>query len=145
MASRSGDALDTVDAYSDGRHYQMQPLDVPTFPARVTANATALLGAEITGDFVSELARVTVNSSHVTINWFFSWGGAVDAPLAFPLLDATSGCELIVEGGLAIGNFVPLQVQGGHGDPDEIMVSRACKNNSVVLGALEDGRVLLED
>ena len=132
VASQSGNALDTVDAYSDGRHYQMQPLDVPTFPAHVTANATALLGAEITGDFVSELARITVNSSHATINWFFSWGGAVDAPLAFPLLDATSGCELIEEGGLAIGNYVPLQVQGGQGDPDEIVVSRACKNNSVV-------------
>ena len=55
------DALDTVDFYSTtsgGRHYQMQPLDVPTFPAHVTANASALLGAEITG------ARSTRTTQH---------------------------------------------------------------------------------
>ena len=65
------------------------------------------------------------------MQWFFSWGGALDAPLAFSLRDG-SGCTLIVEGGLAIGNWVPLQVTGSQGDPDEIVVSRACQNNSVV-------------
>ena len=51
--------LDSISFYNDGRRWQHQPQDVPVFTGRVTDSAVALLGVELTGDFVSELAKVT--------------------------------------------------------------------------------------
>ena len=97
--------VDTIDFYSDGRLYQMQPRNIPTLPHHVIADALMLVGAELTGDFVSELAKVTRNTSHAIIHWFFSWGGALNAPLSLPRLDG-KGCALLEQPGFVVfGNY----------------------------------------
>ena len=63
VLSSNDNLLDTRSFYNDGRRWQHQPQDVPVFTRSVTDSAVALLGVELTGDFVSELAKVTVKLS----------------------------------------------------------------------------------
>ena len=121
--------LATVSFFSDGRRYQRQPQGAPAFAPNVTASALALLGVELTGDFVSELAKVTTNATHAIVEFYFSWGGRITAPLALPL--AVGGCTLSATE-IAAGNFLRKSVLGAQGDPDELLLARRCPGDAAV-------------
>jgi hypothetical protein len=135
VLDRGDNSLATTSCYNDGRRWQRQPPDVPTFTPNVTTSAVALLGIELTGDFVSELAKVTVNATHAIVDFYFSWSGHITSPLAVPLED--NGCTLGGPGTLGYsfvaGNFIRTNVFGAQGDPDELLLVRRCPGHAAAV------------
>jgi hypothetical protein len=130
----------SFDFYSDNRTWQQLPAN-SIFPRSIwqTDGEGGAMGIELTGDAVSEVAKIHANLTHLIFDFYFPWGGYI-APLAIPLVDA-DGCELLYGkharygapiSAVASGNFLSQRVLGSQGDPDEIVLARTCHGPTAV-------------